>query len=91
MIARDVTAVQRSQLLAERLHELTTALSQEITPERAIDVLLDKAVAGLEAAAGAVGMLDALGRDDRARGKLRLQRARPRGLAARSHSTPTCR
>ena len=61
VIARDVTAAQRSQALAERLHELTTALSQEITPQRAIDVLLDKAVAGLEAAAGAVGILDPTG------------------------------
>lgn len=58
VIARDITARQRSLALATRLQELTTALSREITPERTIDVLLEQAVAGLGADAGAVGLLD---------------------------------
>ena len=58
VIARDVTARNRSLQLTSRLQELTTALSREITPERTIDVLLEQAVAGLGADAGAVGLLD---------------------------------
>jgi PAS domain S-box-containing protein len=59
VIARDITASQRSRQLSERLQELTTALSKEIAPERALDVLLEQAVAGLGAAAGGVGLLNA--------------------------------
>ena len=58
VIARDVTARNRSLQLTSRLQELTTALSREITPERTIDVVLEQAVAGLGADAGAVGLLD---------------------------------
>ena len=58
VIARDVTARNRSLQLTSRLQELTTALSREITPERTIEVVLEQAVAGLGADAGAVGLLD---------------------------------
>jgi PAS domain S-box-containing protein len=58
VIARDVTASHRSRRLTERLHELTTRLSKEIAPERALDVLLEQVVAGLGAGAGSVGLLD---------------------------------
>ena len=57
VIARDITARHRSRLLAERLQVLTTTLSKEVAPERAMDVLLEQTVAGLGAAAGSVGML----------------------------------
>jgi PAS domain S-box-containing protein len=59
VIARDITARNRSLKMSERLQALTTALSKEIAPERAIDVLLEQAVSGLGAAAGSVGLLDA--------------------------------
>ncbi len=58
VIARDVTADHLSRDLANRLHELTTALAKEIAPERSVEVLLDQAVAALGAGAGAVGVLD---------------------------------
>ena len=58
VIARDVTARRRSAELASGLHAVTAALSKEITPERAIDVLLEQAPAALGADAGAVGLLD---------------------------------
>jgi PAS domain S-box-containing protein len=57
VIARDITARHRSLTLASRLQTLTTALSNEITPARTVDVLLEQAVAGLGAAAGAVGLV----------------------------------
>ncbi len=57
MIARDVSARRRSLQLASRLQSLTTALSREITRERAVEVLLEHAVAALGADAGAVGLL----------------------------------
>jgi PAS domain S-box-containing protein len=61
VIARDVTALHRSRDFAERLHELTAALSGEITREGAIDRLLEQSVAGLGADAGAVGLVDRSG------------------------------
>ena len=58
VIARDVTARNRSIALASRLQEITTALSREITPERTIEVMLDEVVRGMDADAAAVGILD---------------------------------
>ena len=63
VIARDVTALDRTREFAERLHELTRALSNEITREGAIKCLLDHAVGGLGADAGAVGLIDSTGRE----------------------------
>jgi PAS domain S-box-containing protein len=57
VIARDVTQRQRSLALASRLQALTTALSKEITSERAIEVLLEQAQGALGAAAGVVGIV----------------------------------
>jgi PAS domain S-box-containing protein len=59
VIARDITADHRSRELSERLQALTLALGKEITPERAVDVLLEQAVGALGAVAGSVGMLRA--------------------------------
>lgn len=63
VIARDITALDRTREFAARLHELTRALSNEITREGAIGCLLDQAVGGLGADAGAVGMVDSTGRE----------------------------
>ena len=82
VIARDITARNRSLQLTSRLQELTTALSREITPERTIDVLLEQAVAGLGADAGAVGLLDRGSAGGGARRDHRLLRERPQGLGA---------
>ena len=57
-IARDITEQRRSLALAARLQELTAALGRELTPERAITVLLEQTVNGLEADAGTVGLVD---------------------------------
>ncbi len=61
VIARDVTRIHRTRALAARLNDLTAALSAEITPERAIEVLLEQAVGALGADAGALGLLDRTG------------------------------
>ncbi|HKG35797.1 MAG TPA: SpoIIE family protein phosphatase [Solirubrobacterales bacterium] len=63
VVARDVSEQHAARELSARLLELTTALSREITPERAIEVLLEQAVAGLGAGAGAVGLLDSSGHE----------------------------
>jgi PAS domain S-box-containing protein len=57
VIARDISARQRSLELASRLQALTSALSKEITSERTIEVLLEQAGAALGADAGTVGLL----------------------------------
>jgi PAS domain S-box-containing protein len=57
IIARDVTDRHRAGDLADRLHRLTAAFASEITRQGAIDALLEQAVAGLEADAGAIGLL----------------------------------
>ena len=82
VIARDVTARNRSLQLTSRLQELTTALSREITPERTIDVLLEQAVAGLGADAGAVGLLDRGSQEVVLAGTTGYYRERPQGLGA---------
>ena len=61
MIARDISDRHRTLSLASRLQALTSALSREITRERALTVLLDQAVSALGADAGAVGLVDATG------------------------------
>ena len=61
MIARDITDRHRTLSLASRLQALTSALSKEITRDRALTVLLDQAVSALGADAGAVGLVDASG------------------------------
>jgi serine phosphatase RsbU (regulator of sigma subunit) len=61
VIARDVTASRRSRELAERLQNTTAALSRAISPDSAVDALLEQAVAALGARAGAVGLLDGSG------------------------------
>jgi PAS domain S-box-containing protein len=66
VIARDVGERRRAQELAARLQSVTAALSAEITPDRANEVLLEQAVAGLGADAGAIGIAD------RARGEIEL-------------------
>ena len=58
VIARDITDLHRSRQLADRLQALTAALSREISPQGAVDVLLAEAVAGLGADAGTVGLLN---------------------------------
>ena len=58
VIARDISDRHRSLQLASRLHTLTSALSKEIDSKRAIEVLLEQAVGGLGADAGAVGLVD---------------------------------
>ncbi|MEA2346763.1 MAG: hypothetical protein QOG62_550 [Thermoleophilaceae bacterium] len=58
VIARDITEHRRSLDQAARLHRLTSLLSKELTPDRAIAVLLAEAVPALGATAGAVGLLD---------------------------------
>jgi len=57
-IARDVTQRRQSLTLAARLQELTAALGRELTPERAVAVLLEQTVSGLDADAGTVGLVD---------------------------------
>jgi GAF domain-containing protein len=58
VIGRDVTDLHRTRRLADRLQALTAALSREISPKGAVDVLLSEAVAGLGADAGTVGLLN---------------------------------
>jgi PAS domain S-box-containing protein len=57
VIARDITAVNRTRELSSRLQALTTALSKEITSARAIEALLEQATGALGASAGTVGLL----------------------------------
>ena len=61
VIGRDITGIHRSRQLAIRLQALTSALSKEISPRGAVDVLLAEAVAGLGADAGTVGLLNRSG------------------------------
>ena len=49
---------ERARELAGRLQSVTEAFSSEIALERANQVLLEQAVAGLGADAGAIGMAD---------------------------------
>ena len=77
MIARDISDRHRTLTLASRLQALTSALSKEITTERALDVLLDQAVAALGADAGAVGLVN----PDGTRHRPRRER-RPHGPGA---------
>jgi serine phosphatase RsbU (regulator of sigma subunit) len=58
-----VTDLDRTREFAARLHELTRALSSEITRDGAVKRLLEQAVEGLGADAGAVGMVDSTGRE----------------------------
>jgi PAS domain S-box-containing protein len=60
VIARDITELHRSREYARRLHELTVALSGEITRQGTIERLLEHAVGGLGADAGTVGLLDSV-------------------------------
>ena len=61
VIARDITDRHRTLALASRLQALTSALSREITRERALEVLLEQAIPALGADAGAVGLVSAEG------------------------------
>jgi PAS domain S-box-containing protein len=61
VIGRDITGQKRSQELTSRLHEITTALSREITAERTVQVLLEQALEAFGAEGGAVGLLDEAG------------------------------
>jgi PAS domain S-box-containing protein len=63
IIARDVSALDRTREFASRLHELTRALSTEITRDGAVRRLLEQAVGGLGADAGAVGLVDSTGKE----------------------------
>jgi PAS domain S-box-containing protein len=63
IIARDISDLDRTREFAVRLHELTRALSGEVTSDGAVKRLLEQAVGGLGADAGAVGLLDASGRE----------------------------
>ena len=63
VIARDITDRHRTLALSSRLQALTSALSKEITSERALEVLLEQTVPALGADAGAVGLLNAAGTD----------------------------
>lgn len=58
VIARDVTQHHRSRDLAARLHQVTAALSRELTPDRVVDVVLEQVTKGLGAAAGALGLVE---------------------------------
>ena len=58
VIARDITEQRRSLEQADNLHRLTSLLSQQLTPDQAINVLLDEAVPALGADAGALGLVD---------------------------------
>ena len=85
MIARDITDRHRTLALASRLQALTSALSKEITRERALEVLLEQAMPALGADAGAVGLVNAAGTDDRA---ARPARATPTAALAGWQSFP---
>lgn len=61
VIARDVSVRRRTEGLAARLQAVSSALAREITPARAIESLLEQAVAALGADAGAVGLVSAAG------------------------------
>ena len=62
-IARDVTSRKRSRALAERLQAVTAALSSEMSPDHAVEVLIDETMAALGARAATVGILDAGGEE----------------------------
>ena len=79
VIARDMTDTHRSLEIASRLQALTSALSKEIDHDRAVDVLLEQAVAALGADAGAVGLLDETGEEIEMGGSIGYSKA---GLAA---------
>jgi GAF domain-containing protein len=55
--------MDRTREFAARLHELTRALSTEITRDGAVRRLLEQAVGGLGADAGAVGLVDSTGKE----------------------------
>ena len=57
VIARDITARQRSLALAARLQELTAALARGSTQDEVNEVLLDQMVGALGAEAGTVGFV----------------------------------
>ena len=58
VIARDITHDHRTRDLAARLHEVTAALSRELTPDRVVDVVLEQVTEGLGAAAGTLGVVE---------------------------------
>ncbi len=58
VIARDIGEQERARELAARLQSVTAAFSSEIAPDRANQVLLEQAVEGLGADAGAIGIAD---------------------------------
>jgi PAS domain S-box-containing protein len=58
IIARDITDRRRAEERNERLQRVSDSLSQAITPERAVEILLAEAVPALEADAGTVGFID---------------------------------
>ncbi len=57
VIARDITLLQRSLMLASMLQEVTSLLSRELEGERIIDLVLRQLTDALGAQAGAVGLL----------------------------------
>jgi PAS domain S-box-containing protein len=57
VIGRDVTRRHRSRVLAERIQDLTLALTGEVEPGHAVELLLEQAVKGTGADAATVGML----------------------------------
>ena len=58
VIARDITARERSLALAARLQEVTAALSRGSTQDEVLEVLLKQMVGALGAQAGTVGLVD---------------------------------
>lgn len=58
VIARDITARQRSLELATMLQEATAALSLEITPSRVSQVALAEVMRAMRAGAGAFGVVE---------------------------------
>ncbi len=57
VIARDITARQRSMALATRLQEITAALARGATQDEVIEVLMRQMVSALGAEAGTVGLV----------------------------------
>ena len=58
VVARDISERVRARRRAERLQEVTSALSREVEPERAIEILLDSAIDALGADAATLGLVD---------------------------------
>jgi PAS domain S-box-containing protein len=58
VIARDISERVRTQELAARLQEVTAALSQELEPDRVLELMLDQVTTGLGASAGTVGLVE---------------------------------